>query len=203
MRNAPSSSAIMAPRFGHAAVSHNGRLIVLGGQSSDTFVNDVWSSRARGPDGGKKWSLQTKSAEWKPRIDFAAVSFGGKLLVMGGTGLTKTHKLRRYNDVWESSDNGQRWVSLSENANGTRWNPRSSFQVRELDGKLHLVGGWNKSTSQSASDSFISDEWVSEEDSDVDFLGRPAWTPRSDCGACSRWIPDWSFRRRRCNGAIE
>ena len=58
-------------RYGHQAVSHSGRLYVLGGNyNGEGILNDVWSSAD-----GKNWSLETANANWTGRYNHQAVVF--------------------------------------------------------------------------------------------------------------------------------
>ena len=63
-------------RFAHQAVSHQGRLYVLGGMGAGS---DVWSWAV----GEENWTQETPNG-WPIRDNFQAVSYDGLLYVMGG-----------------------------------------------------------------------------------------------------------------------
>ena len=100
----------------HQALSHNGRLYVLGGQTgiSPYRQNDVWSSAD-----GKNWSLETANAGWADRYGHQALSYNGRLYVLGG--IAGDYK----NDVWSSAD-GQNWSLETNNA---KWLGRQYHQA--------------------------------------------------------------------------
>ncbi|MGI9347058.1 MAG: Kelch repeat-containing protein [Gammaproteobacteria bacterium] len=114
-------SGSWAGRSGHQAVSHNGRLYVLGGWScsrpsflsiscedwGETYYNDVWSSVD-----GKSWTQETWGAGWSERYDHRAVSHNGRLYVLGGNDEDFFPFL---NDVWSSAD-GKSWRQETEAA---------------------------------------------------------------------------------------
>ena len=64
----------------YQALSHNGRLYVLGGSGTyySEQLNDVWSSAD-----GKNWALETGGAEWAGREGHEALSHNGRLYVLG------------------------------------------------------------------------------------------------------------------------
>ena len=74
-------------RYSHQALSHNGRLYVLGGiDGGGGNLNDVWSSAD-----GKEWTLITLSADWSRRSGHQAVVFPSPLVLFGvGEKITMT-----------------------------------------------------------------------------------------------------------------
>ena len=80
-------------RWGHQAVSYQGRVYLLGGQrdtgssgSSNAILNDVWSS-----DDGNHWRRETANAGWPKLSYFQAVVFPPELSLNGvGEQLTVT-----------------------------------------------------------------------------------------------------------------
>ncbi len=129
-------------RYGHQALSHHGRLYVLGGASGTGFSykNDVWSSA-----NGKNWSLETDGAGWVGRSFYQALSHHGRLYVLGGNKAGDP-----LNDVWSSAD-GKNWVPETANA---EWKGRRSYQALSHNGRLYVLGGRIKS-------SLVSDVWSS------------------------------------------
>ena len=113
-----------AGRYNHQAVSHNGRLYVLGGLSSN-LLNDVWSSAD-----GKSWVRETDDAKWAGRYNHQAVSQNGRLYVLGGL------SSNLLNDVWSSAD-GKNWSRETAHAN---WTMRSNHQAVVFPSPLALFG---------------------------------------------------------------
>ena len=120
----------------HQAVSHQGRLYVMGGWggNSESRYNDVWSSVD-----GRSWREEkaNNSDYWIRRTEFQAVSRDGLLYVMGGT-IGRFHSGSGENgskDVWTSAD-GKIW-SLAGNAG---WKEREGFQAVVFPPNLVLSG---------------------------------------------------------------
>ena len=112
------------------AVSHNGRLYVMGGHRNGAY-RDVWSS----VDGKGTWSFEG-NAEWPSRARFEVVSHNGRMYVIGGDsdgGLTPI------GDVWSSAD-GKNWVQEKENTD-TYWGKRYRLRAVSHNGLLYVVGG--------------------------------------------------------------
>ena len=115
-------------RDDHQAVSHQGRLYVLGGYDGSA-KNDVWSSAD-----GKMWTEETADAGWSRRFAHQAVSFNGRLYVLGGyTDFFRSPQ----NDVWSSAD-GKIWVEETINAG---WLARVYHQAVSNNGRLYVLGG--------------------------------------------------------------
>ena len=123
--------AAWTARNGLQAVSHNGRLYVLGGadtNTSDGQTNDVWSSVD-----GANWSFEG-NADWSARALHQAVSHNGRLYVLGGTDGTKR------NDVWSWAEGESGWTPVKAN-NTSFWSGRSRFGALSRDGLLYVMGG--------------------------------------------------------------
>ena len=129
-------SAAWGGRYEHQAVSHNGRLYVLGGRRYKVvdnryfldYYNDVWSSVD-----GQSWSFEGDAA-WAKRASHSAVSHNGRLYVMGGHDGSS-----RRGDVWSSAD-GKSWRQEKPN-NGGYWGKRSGMVALSRDGLLYVLGG--------------------------------------------------------------
>lgn len=125
-------NAAFYPREFHTATVFNDRIWVIGGGSGlyppDQFGrNDIWSS----PD-GENWSEQTPHAAFPPRFGHGAISFHGKLWVIGGR-----LNMTSMNDVW-SSDDGRNWTLVTEHAG---FSPRFSHGVTAFHDRLWVIGG--------------------------------------------------------------
>ena len=120
--------AAWTTRYSHQALSHNGRLYVLGGRrdNSNNYLNDVWSSAD-----GQNWSLETAHASWPRRSEHQALSHNGRLYVLGG------RNNGYLNDVWSSAD-GQNWSQETAHA---AWTTRYGHQALSHNGRLYVLGG--------------------------------------------------------------
>lgn len=129
-----------SPRSGHQAAVFQGKLWVMGGESSYSpyYWNDVWSS-----SDGATWA-EEPTAAWSPRSGHQAVVFRDKLWVIGGyDGSDK-------NDVWSTVD-GRTWVQETDTAD---WPSGSGLHVVVFLDKLWLLG---------ASNGFFDEIWSSED----------------------------------------
>ena len=148
----------------HQAVSHQGRLYVLGGSDGD-YRNDVWSSA-----GGKSWRQEKASDEqgWSGRFRHQAVSHQGLLYVLGGFdgGYRK--------DVWSSADG----VSWTEETSAAAWSARSNYQAVVHNGRLYVLGGFDGG--------YYNDVWSSADGvSWAEETSAAAWPARSALQAVS------------------
>ena len=119
------------------AVSHNGRLYVMGGHRNGTY-KDVWSS----VDGKGTWSFEGY-AEWPRRNHFEVVSHNGRMYVIGGDSSGISGHL---GDVWSSAD-GKNWVQEKANTDAG-WGKRSRLQAMSYNGLLYVVGGRYKTVDE-------------------------------------------------------
>ena len=142
-------------RENHQALSHNGRLYVLGGLVGSNRLNDVWSSAD-----GKNWSLETDDAEWAGRFDHQAVSHNGRLYVLGGFDGDEL------NDVWSSAD-GKNWEETAH----AGWTGRYSHQALSHNGRLYVLGGYDGSNRNDVWSSVDGKNWKRETD-DAEWAGR-------------------------------
>ena len=113
-------------RYFHQAVSHQGRLYVMGGNTS-TRKKDVWSWAV----GEENWTRETWNAAWEPKSDFKAVSYDGLLYVMGGD-----NSGDEKNDVWSSAD-GKKWTRVTADAG---WTAREKLQAVVFPSPLVIWG---------------------------------------------------------------
>ena len=126
-------------RCAGALVEHKGRMWVLGGTENYYFGdarsvrNDVWSSAD-----GQSWRQETGTAAWQGRAYHQAVSFRGRIYVMGGGNYVPEHFAK--NDVWSSED-GIEWRCETESA---PWGARLWFSAAVYRGRMWVLGGWSK-----------------------------------------------------------
>ena len=140
----------------HQALSHNGRLYVLGGLVGNNRLNDVWSSAD-----GTNWSLETDDAEWSRRSRHRALSHNGLLYVLGG------YDGSNLNDVWSSAD-GKNWEEETDDA---EWAGRYSHQAVSHNGRLYVLGGVAGSNLNDVWSSADGQNWEEETD-DTEWAGR-------------------------------
>jgi len=144
------------------ALTHRGRMFVIGGQNfklvpnpgcafvppgvpcvpavvpQSDFFNDVWSSRD-----GRQWRQHIAKAPWAGRAGLSALSFRGEIYVMGGSFNDDSSivggppKRVYFNDVWKSRD-GASWEPVTLKA---PWAARAGAVVVEKDGYMWLIGG--------------------------------------------------------------
>jgi N-acetylneuraminic acid mutarotase len=119
-----------SPRSSYAAVVHNDTLWILGGYGpgfTGAFLRDVWRSAD-----GTHWSQATEAASWTARRYHAAVSFGGRIWILGGFSADGQR-----NDVWATSD-GVVWQEVLAHA---PWSPRAGLAAVVHDGRMWVLGG--------------------------------------------------------------
>ena len=142
-------NAEWAGRWAHQALSHNGRLYVLGGWDGSNRRNDVWSSAD-----GQNWARETDNAEWAARYGHQALSHNGRLYVLGGFGSYENGSYYK-NDVWSSAD-GQNWSRETDNA---EWTGREYHQALSHNGRLYVLGGSDNSRRNDVWSSADGEEW--------------------------------------------
>ena len=117
-----------------SALSHNGSIYVIAGQSGNA-KNDVWSSAD-----GREWMLVTNDAGFAERSSYAAVVHNGTMFVIGGEDYEEGGSYPEYNDVWASAD-GAQWTMLSSPFGEVIYHAKAvSYQ-----GKIIMMGGTNQS----------------------------------------------------------
>ena len=122
------------PRAFHSAISHNGRLWVIGGGhwgKNPTFYSDVWSSFD-----GVKWEEHSSKAAWPGRIWATAASYDGLLWVMGGY-ISTPLAHGGTNDAWYTAD-GSNW---SPYLSARAWPPRIGHSSIVFNDRLWVLAG--------------------------------------------------------------
>ncbi|HOY67939.1 MAG TPA: Ig-like domain-containing protein [Candidatus Ozemobacteraceae bacterium] len=144
-------------RRGHATISFNNRLWVIGGSDGFTFFNDVWSSAD-----GVTWQQELAHTEtpgasqFGGRTNHACAVFNNRIWLTGGyidtgTGLDVT------DDVWSSAD-GVIW--RLESASAEYW-ARGDHQMLVFDGKLWILAGQTYDTD--GRETLLGDTWASSD----------------------------------------
>src|SRR5210317_215115 len=163
------SAGLWKNRAYFEAVTQGGYIYIMGGQNFTTFVpgppfvlpseffKDVWRSK-----NGVDWELMTSDAEWatfpekcpapfgppvsQGRAGLSAVSFKGKLWVLGGSQGDDTSLIPGgvgadcrdfFNDVWYSQD-GSEWHLATDDA---PWEARAGGVALVKGGWLYYMGG--------------------------------------------------------------
>lgn len=132
------AAAGWSPRLAAGSAVFKDRVWILGGNEkyyfgdAKTLKNDVWSSKD-----GKTWERATENAGWTPRAYHQAVTFKGKLFVLGGGNYLPQYEVR--NDVWSSED-GVTWTQLTDKA---PWSPRIWHSAVVYRDRIWVMGGWS------------------------------------------------------------
>lgn len=114
-------------RYGHALVTFNGKLVVIGGQDGIFYLNDVTTS-----SDGLTWTTVAANAAFSPRTGHKVVVFHGRMWLYGGVGATG-----RRRDAW-SSDDGITWRLESSSMPTVDY---EGFSAVVHDGRVWLMGG--------------------------------------------------------------
>ncbi len=121
-------------RWAHVSLVFKERMWVIGGNSYDVEMNDVWSSVD-----GKTWDRITDSADFSPRFWHSGVVFNNKMWVIGGALKAGGHFA---NDVW-NSDDGKKWNQVTDSA---PFEPRCTHASLVFQNKIWVIGGWANAT---------------------------------------------------------
>ena len=188
------------------AVTKGGYIYILGGQNFTTFIpdppfvlpseffKDVWRS-----EDGVDWELMTDDAEWaklpketvfpgppcgapatQGRAGLSAVSFKGKLWVLGGSqgddlSINAGPDCRQvFNDVWYSQD-GSEWRLATDDA---PWEARAGGVALVKGGWLYFMGGEKGFTGE---DDYFNDVWRTKDGRNWEEVTGPegaGWSPR-------------------------
>ncbi|MEA3245299.1 MAG: hypothetical protein U9Q74_03990 [Gemmatimonadota bacterium] len=167
---APESN--LPARVFYGALTHRGRVWILGGYDGKAYYNEVWSS----PD-AIHWTRVLAHAPWSPRNIDGAVVFKDRLWVLGG-GVIDGQREPNPNarrEVWSSAD-GVTWIR-SPDRNAAAWGGTPVT----FDGRLWLVASNRNST-------FAPSMMMTEDGAAWHEVSAP-WSPR---GAPAVWT--WNGR---------
>ena len=121
-------------RSGHSSVVlPDGSIVLMGGASRSLLFSDVWRSE----DNGETWTQMTSNAEWSARSGHISLALpdGSIVLIGGREGILGARK----NDVWRSTDKGETWTRLTDNA---PWSARNGLAgVVMPGGTIYIMGG--------------------------------------------------------------
>jgi hypothetical protein len=180
--------APFAPRDGAGALSHAGKMWLIGGwnpRDKQHFPricsNDVWSSVD-----GSAWtevkpntfrdSLFDSSADWEGRHTAGYVVFQGRMWIIGGDVNQKHYQ----NDVW-SSVNGKDWTLITAKL---PWGPRALHYTVVLGDRIWILGGQTMPAFSPAPEVFYRDIWTTKNGVDWEQVKprEPYWSPRGMIG---------------------
>jgi hypothetical protein len=164
-------SAKWPPRDSAAVFSHNNRLWLYGGFSSNDGhpLRDGWSSAD-----GLNWRREFVDAPWTHSSPGMSAVFNGKMWLLGGL-IQSGKEFRPANQIWSSSD-GAVWKLATDNA---AWEPRIGATVVEFKQKLWLMGGTTRVRDPDGLASF-NDVWISGDGVDWARVNAAApWAPRA------------------------
>ena len=121
-------------RNSHQVVVHDDKLWLIGGWDGGN-KNDVWWSR----DGVTWTEVKHTGTRFSARSNHQVVVYDGKLWLIGGwDGALK-------DDVWRSQDGGKNWSKVEPtDTSKPRFAPQNNHQVAVYDGKLWLIGDWDR-----------------------------------------------------------
>lgn len=126
------AAAPWSPRSYLQSVTCNGKIYVLGGGNyvpEYHAKNDVWSS-----EDGVTWKMETAEAPWSPRLWFSAVTYRGRIWVLGGW---SNNPSKNWGDVWYSED-GATWNQLKSEI---CWKERHEHSAYVFQDKIWVAGG--------------------------------------------------------------
>jgi len=212
----PFDVALWPNRAYHEAVTLGGQMYIMGGQNFlpapppgppsgsptiqngcfdfSVFFNDVWSS----PDGFNWEQLKANSgnddtSHWQARAGLSAVTFKGKIWVMGGSqgddfsigGCGR----KLFNDVWYSSD-GVEWHEATANVDKEDpeaiWRPRAGAVALVKGGWLYILGGESAFLpSEQNPFPYFNDVWRTKDGENWEEVtpeGGAGWSPRPGHG---------------------
>lgn len=159
------ANAGWSARNGHASITFDGKIWVLGGYDG-TYKNDVWYSTD-----GVTWTQATASAAWTARDYHASVVFDNKMWVLGGYNGSVDYSF--FHDVWYSTD-GVTWTQATASA---AWAARNGHTSVVFDGKIWVIGGNTPSN-------YRNDVWYSSDGVNwTQATNSAGWTAR--CGHTS------------------
>ncbi len=151
----------LTARQGHAGVTFNNKMYVLGGFAANgNRMNTVESSTD-----GITWSTETTPG-WTARNGLAAVVYRGKIWVIGGD----DGSVR--NDVW--TFDGTTWTEVRANGTGSGFTARSGHAAIVFDDQLWVMGG------SDGSNGYLNDIWSSTDGIDWTPQGTASWSVRAD-----------------------
>ena len=102
------------------------------------------------------WSEVNNSAPWHKRKEHTAMTFSGKMWVIGGNFQDSRMVTRYRNDVWSSGDG----VTWAEATSAAGWGARSTHATVVFDGKMWVLGGYDGLTERDVWSSTDGASWT-------------------------------------------
>ena len=138
-----SGSSIGRQSFGLEVLQN--ALYLMGGAGIARSGPEVWESSENPTPapGVVTWTRVTRAAaarKFTGRQEHSSAVLGGALYVLGGTDGTTVR-----NDIWKSTDKGQNWTKVGENAQALE---RTRHTSVVLDNAIYVIGGRKSSALQ-------------------------------------------------------
>ncbi|QDZ20408.1 hypothetical protein A3770_04p29260 [Chloropicon primus] len=130
---APATSSTAPPaRFGHSAVSYNGKKYIFGGEKNTYLFNDVWVFDFS----VEEWKHVLPKGDTLPeaRVSHSAVVSGNKMVIQGG----RNKAAALLSDVWEFDLDQESWRLV---ANTTILGRRMGHSASVVKDKMYVFGG--------------------------------------------------------------
>lgn len=188
-------NAAFAPRDGAGALSHAGRMWLLGGwnpaPAQRAFFplicnNEVWSS-----EDGASWTLVRpntfkdrsfdRNVDWEGRHTAGYATFRGRMWIIGGD----CNQGHYQNDVWNSAD-GISWTLVNRDK-PVPWGPRALHYTVVHDDKIWVLGGQTMPAFARSEERFYRDVWTTTDGVDwrqVEVV-EPCWSARGMIGGAA------------------
>ena len=182
--------APFAPRDGAGALSHRGRMWLVGGWNPNDKQdfpricnNEVWSSAD-----GATWTLEKPNTfvdnsfdpakDWEGRHTAGYAVFQERVWIIGGD----VNQGHYHFDVWNSAD-GKTWRHVNAGRN-VPWGPRALHYTVVHRGKLWVIGGQTIPPIAAADELFYRDVWNSSDGVEWQkvAVAEPFWPQRGMIG---------------------
>jgi N-acetylneuraminic acid mutarotase len=128
------TQAVTSPfqsRENYSSVVFDNKIWVIGGESNQTYLNDVWYS-----SNGINWIQATASAQFSGRVSHTTIVYDNKMWVIGGSS-KNNNMITPNSDVWSSS-NGIDWTQVTiAMASG----PRNEHASVAFNNKMWIISG--------------------------------------------------------------
>lgn len=190
-------NAEFAPRDGAGALTHDGKMWLLGGwnpgQAHREFFpmicnNEVWSS-----ENGLNWTLvkpntfknasfdATKTNDWEGRHTAGYAVFRGRMWILGGD----CNQHHYQNDVWNSVD-GKTWTFVNK-GRPVPWKDRVLHTTVVYADKIWVLGGQSMPAFATSEEQFHRDVWTTTDGEHWNQIipREPCWSARGMIGGAA------------------
>lgn len=169
--------AAFAGRDGAGALTHRGKMWLLGGWNPGDKVNfpkicnsEVWSST-----NGADWKLELRQAPWEGRHTAGYVLHRGEMWIVGGD----ANQGHYQTDVWKSGD-GVSWEQVHDSV---PWGPRVLQYTVAFKDRIWIMGGQTIPQFAPAPQEYYNDVWCSADGREWErVLEHAPWSVRGMIG---------------------